>query len=97
MYRIMLLGLLALAACGPVDLDVAERQCVEQARLAQRPRGEVGFGLDSKGNVGANLTLGISSDYVLGRDPDAVYAACVMDRSGQMPSRPFSSRPESRM
>jgi opacity protein-like surface antigen len=95
--RRIVLGLLALSACGPVDLDVAERQCVGQAQLAQHPRGEVGFGMDSQGNVGANLTLGISSDYVLGRDPDAVYAACVMDRSGQMPSRPYSSRPESRM
>ena len=34
--------LLLLVACGPIPLEEAERQCTEQARLAQQPRGTVG-------------------------------------------------------
>lgn len=98
--RAIVIGLAAallLGACGPVPLPVAEQQCIETARLAQRPRGSIGFGADSQGNVASNLSISISSDYLQGRDPDQVFAACVQNRSGQVPSRPFSDRPESRM
>jgi hypothetical protein len=77
-------------------LEQAERICIQDARLAQRPRGTVGFGVASDGRTAANLQIGISSDYLTGRDPDAVYASCVYQRSGQSPSRPFSTLPESR-
>lgn len=91
------LGLLTLASCGPVPVEVAERQCIESAQLAQRPRGSVGFVADSNGNFGTSISIGVSSDYLAGRDPDQVYVSCVQGRSGQMPTRPFSSLPESRM
>lgn len=91
------LGLLLLmAGCGPIPLAVAEQQCIETARLAQRPRGSIGFGADSNGNLGTSLSLSISSDFIRGRDPDQVYAACVQNKSGMYPSRPFSALPESR-
>lgn len=83
--------LLLLAACGPIPLAEAERQCTEQARLAQQPRGQVGIGFGS-GGAGAVGEVTISSDYLLGRDPDVVFGDCVRSRSGQSPSRPFSSR-----
>ncbi|MFN3938483.1 MAG: hypothetical protein ACK4KW_13015, partial [Gemmobacter sp.] len=38
-------GLLALAACGPVPVEQAERTCLEEARLAERPRGELVVGV----------------------------------------------------
>lgn len=85
-----------LAACGPVPRADAERDCISTARMAQHPRGEVGIGYGSGGRGRAYLDLGVSSNYVLGRDPDQVYASCVYQRSGQMPSRPFTSLPESR-
>jgi hypothetical protein len=91
------LGLLMLGACGPVPVEVAERQCIESAQLAQRPRGSVGIVADSNGNIGTSFSIGISADYLAGKDPDQVYASCVYGRSGQAPTRPFSSRPESRM
>ena len=94
-------GLFAVAVlcsgCGPVPLPMAEQQCIEPAQLAQRPRGSFGIVADNRGNVGANLTVGISSDYVQGRDPDQVYATCVQNKSGLRPSLPFSALPESRM
>lgn len=86
--------LLLLAACGPVTVQQAERQCFDRARLAAAPRGEVGFGVGSGGQVGANIELNISSDYIAGRDPSALFDACVYQKSGQPPSRPLYSFPE---
>jgi hypothetical protein len=91
------LGLLTLTGCGPVPVDVAMKQCVEPAQLAQRPRGSVGITADNHGNVGTSLTIGVSTDYLQGRDPNVVFANCVRARSGQEPYYPFSSMPESRL
>lgn len=86
-----------LVACGPMPVDQAMKQCIEPARLAQKPRGEIGIRMDSHGNVGTRFEIGISSDYLQGRDPDQVFAQCVQNRSGQPPLYPFSSMPESRL
>ena len=51
----------------------------------------------SGGQTGAAVSIGISSDYLMRRDPDQVFAACVQQRAGQAPTRPFSAMPESRM
>lgn len=88
----LLLG--ALAACGPISLVQAERACFERARLAQQPRGEVAVGVDSNGKVGGLVELNISSDYLQGRDPAAVYDQCVYQKSGVAPSQPLYSRPD---
>lgn len=97
MKRLGILGLILMSACGPIPVQLAEQQCIEPAQLAQRPRGSVGFVADSNGNVGTTLSIGISTDYLAGRDPDQVYASCVQGRSGMPPTRPFSSLPQSRM
>ena len=80
-----------MAACGPVPLDQAERECLQDARLAVHPRGEIGFGVGSNG-PSVDLDLTISTDYLLGRDPSAVFEACVINKSGQRPSQPLYSR-----
>lgn len=92
-----LLPLPLLAACGPMPVDQAMKQCIEPARLAQAPRGSIGITADNRGNVGTSFTIGISSDYIQGRDPDVVFAQCVQNRAGQPPVVPFSSLPESRL
>ena len=46
-------ALLGLAACGPVSVEQAERACLDAARDARAPRGEVGFG------VGFGLRVGV--------------------------------------
>ena len=94
--RTATLALLALGACAPIPVVEAERICIPDAQAAQHPRGTVGFGIDSQGRAAANLEIGISADFLTGRDPDAVYNECVRQRSGQMPTRPFSSLPEAR-
>lgn len=90
-----LLLLLPLIACGPVSREQAERDCLHTARLAQQPRGSVGVGVDSNGKVQPQFDVTVSSDYLSGRDPSQVYDSCVMRKSGQMPSRPFTSIPAS--
>ena len=97
MKRLGILGLVLMAACGPIPVEQAEQQCIEPAQLAQRPRGSVGFVADSNGNFGTTVSIGISADYLQGKDPDQVYASCVFGRSGQNPTRPFSTLPQSRM
>lgn len=85
---------LLLAACGPISVQDAERQCFERARLAQQPRGEVAVGVGSGGRTAGELELTVTSDYLMGRDPAAVYQSCVVAKSGEMPSRPLYERPD---
>lgn len=83
---------LVLVACGPMSLAEAERQCFERARLAKQPRGEVSIGAGSNGQTRAGLELNVSSDFLLGKDPSAVYESCVMNKAGEPPSRPLYMR-----
>lgn len=85
--------LLGLGACAPMPVDQAERVCLRETRDATRPRAEVGFGVGSGGFRGGYVELGLSSDYVMGRDPADVFAACVRRRSGQSPERPLYEQP----
>jgi hypothetical protein len=95
MQRLILIVLLLLpAACGPMTLAEAERQCFERARLAQQPRGAVTVGASSDGRTSAGLELNVSSDFLMGRDPSAVYESCVMAKTGQLPSRSLYERPD---
>lgn len=88
------LVLVLLTACGPMSLSEAERQCFERARLAQQPRGEIAVGASSDGRKAAGFELNVSSDYLLGKDPSAVYESCVMSKTGQAPSQPLYMRPD---
>lgn len=94
MRRIILLAGVLLSACGPISVQEAERQCFERARLAQQPRGEIAVGVGSNGRAAAGLELNVSSDYLMGRDPAAVYETCVISKSGEPPSRPLYARPD---
>jgi hypothetical protein len=84
---------LLLAACGPMTLAEAERQCVDRALLAKQPRGTVSFGVGSGGKATTELDVTVSSDFLLGRDPSAVFDSCVMAKAGELPSRPLMQQP----
>ncbi|TGD43512.1 hypothetical protein EEB11_08885 [Pseudotabrizicola sediminis] len=95
MRRVLVMGLpLMLLACGPVPLPQAERECLQRARLAQQPRGEVAAGVGTGGRAVGRIKLEVTSDFIMGRDPSAVYDSCVYQKSGQAPSRPLYSFPE---
>jgi hypothetical protein len=92
--RWLLIMPLALMACGPMSVGQAERECFDRARLAEQPRGMVGLGGTSSGKAVGKLELSVSSDYILGKDPSAVYETCVMSKSGQAPTRPYYDLPD---
>jgi hypothetical protein len=86
------LVLLGLSACGPVSVDLAEVQCLDAARAARGPTGTLSVGASSNGpHVGLDLT--ISTDYLAGRDPAAVFDACVRRKAGQPPRTPLAAQP----
>lgn len=89
-----LIALSLLAACGPVTVEQAERECFQRARLAAHPRGSVGLGVSSDGHRAAGLAISVSSDYLQGRDPSAVYDSCVYQKSGAPPRQPLYTRPD---
>lgn len=83
---------IALASCGPMSLERAEDACFDRSRLAHQPRGKLNIGASTGGGpyVGGEVT--ITSDYIQGRDPAALYDACVFRKSGKPPSQPLYSR-----
>lgn len=85
---------IALAACGPIPVNRAEEQCLDRARLAAKPRGMISAGVNSDGDAMGGLKLEVSSDYLMGRDPSAIFDTCVYQKSGQPPTRPLYSFPE---
>lgn len=90
------IALAGLAACGPIPVDEAERLCLEQAQGSVRPRGKVSIGVASDGHrirPVSGVELSVSSDWIAGRDPSAVFDRCVMNRAGRMPTRPLAQQP----
>lgn len=82
-----------LAACTPMSVERAEAACFASARLAAHPRGLVAGGAGSGGAAG-KLRLEVSSDWLRGRDPAALYDTCVYQKSGRFPRRPLYDRPD---
>ncbi|MEL6167318.1 MAG: hypothetical protein AAFR35_01415 [Pseudomonadota bacterium] len=78
-----------LTACGPVPFETVERQCAERARQADGPFGEVGVGVNSEDGLRTRLSIGISSDFIAGREPTEVYDSCVRQRTGEPPRTPL--------
>ena len=85
----LLIGCASLVtACGPMSPETAARVCEERARAATGPTGSVSIGISNRGpSVGAEI--GISNDYLQGRDPYVLYDQCVRQKSGQGPIRPL--------
>lgn len=85
----VLICVTTLAACGPVSPERAADMCEDRARAATGPTGEVGVGINNKGRTSGSFEIGITSDYIQGRDPYEVYESCVRQKSGQGPIRPL--------
>jgi hypothetical protein len=88
--RALALPLLALVACTPVPVspERAAEICEEKARAAQGPTGRVSVGTNSNTGANAGIEIGVTSDFLTGRDPLDVYTECVFDRTGAGPIRP---------
>ncbi|MBT8458820.1 MAG: hypothetical protein KJN60_04035 [Boseongicola sp.] len=86
---ISLCCLAALSACGPISPERAADQCEDRAREAAGPTGKIGFGVNSSGEVTNSFEIGISSDFLTGKEPEQVYEDCVRQKTGQAPIRPL--------
>ncbi|MBT8409479.1 MAG: hypothetical protein KJN93_07630, partial [Alphaproteobacteria bacterium] len=82
-------ALTTLAACGPVSPERAADMCEDRANAAVGPTGELGIGINNKGDTSGSFEIGITSDYIQGRDPYQVYEECVRQKTGQGPIRPL--------
>lgn len=97
MMRVWMFAPLALLiGCGPIPVQQAERACLERARLAQKPEASIFLGVNNRGDVLKGASFGVSTDYLAGRDPSAVFNECVKSRSGQFPTRSFTEFPPAR-
>lgn len=80
---------LALLACDmPVDPVKAADTCEARARAAQAPQSRVTVGTNSNNGPFASGEFSISSDFIQGRDPVALYESCVFQMTGELPIRP---------
>jgi len=90
-------ALLGLAACAPAPVRIpvaeAEQVCMVRALDARAPRTRIGLGYGSGGYRGGFVSVDLSSDQILGRDPAEIFDRCVLDRSGQRPTRPLYEQP----
>lgn len=84
----------ALSACGPMSMQQAESQCFLRARQAVNPLAGSSIGIGSEGLYLDDVALSVTSDFLRGRDPATVYDTCVIQKTGQLPSRPLMARPD---
>lgn len=89
MRRSFVICLFGLAACGPMSPERAADYCEDRARSALGPTGEVGIGVSSNNGGFGSVEIGVTSDYLQGRDPQVVYESCVRQKTGQGPVRPL--------
>lgn len=79
----------ALASCGaPVSPERAAERCEKRARAAQGPTGGITVGTNTKSGGFASAEIGVSTDFLDGRDPLQVYDACIIALTGEAPIRP---------
>ncbi len=85
-----MLALLVVAGCTPVPVDPERvaRECEERARAAMGPTGSVTIGVNSRSGPSVGASIGVTGDFLAGRDPMQVYESCVFQRTGQAPIRP---------
>ena len=83
-----------LCACGPMSMAQAESECLLRARQTVNPLAGSSVGIGTGGLYLDDVRLSVSSDFLRGSDPSTVFDTCVMQKTGQLPSRPLTSRPD---
>lgn len=86
--RMAVLALLLLGACTPISPQRAADICEKRAREAQAPTGEITVGVNSNSGGLLEGSVGVTSDFLRGLDPVAVYDRCVLEKTGELPIRP---------
>ena len=76
------------AGCAPPTPEQVAARCEERARAAQAPEVDLRIGANSDSGGFASASIGLSADFLRGRDPLEVYETCVMELTGAPPIRP---------
>lgn len=84
------IALVGLAACDlpPPDPARVADQCEQRAREAQAPTASLTLGANNRSGGFVEGSVGLTSDFLRGRDPLQVYEECVFARTGELPIRP---------
>ena len=94
MRALALLPFAALIACGPPAPPTPaqiEAQCQDRAAAAAAPTGQVAVGVSNTRGVQTGISLGVSGDFLRGRDPAEVYADCYNRLTGGQSPAPAVS------
>ncbi|MFT6536052.1 MAG: hypothetical protein ACJAQU_000952 [Loktanella salsilacus] len=89
----LIAGLAVLAACTPPTpptLQQVEAKCSQEARAAAGPTGQVTVGASSSNGLRSGISIGVTDDFLRGREPAVVYAECYTRLSGAAPLTPYS-------
>jgi hypothetical protein len=76
-------GALAACAAPAVSPEVAADRCEQRARGAQAPTGGITFGVNSNNGAFTEARIGVTSDFLAGTDPVALYDRCVLEMTGE--------------
>lgn len=90
---ILTAGLLVMGACTPppqLTPQQVEARCSQEARGAEGPTGQVALGISSNRGVQSGLSIGVTDDFLRGRDPATVYAECYVRLAGSVPASPYA-------
>ena len=90
MRGVALVSIAFLAACDvpPPTPEQAAERCEKRARSAQGPEFSATVGVNSKTGAFGGGSVGVSTDFLRGLDPVAVYESCVQNLTGEPPIRP---------
>lgn len=69
---------------------------MRDAEYSQRPRTSVALGVGGGGGsvrTMGQVSIDLSSDYLMGRTPSETFTRCVQRRSGQLPTRALEDQP----
>ena len=90
---ILLGGLLALGACTPPPPPTPQQvaaKCDAEARAAAAPTGQVAVGVSNTRGLQTGISIGVTDDFLRGRDPATVYGECYVRLTGAAPMIPYS-------
>ncbi|MDE0307420.1 MAG: hypothetical protein OXI87_21445 [Albidovulum sp.] len=89
----LFLALFASCKREPVSVEAAMAICEDRAlQAAASPKTAIGFGFNSAGEVRTGFAISATTDYISGRRPAEVFETCVLERSGEPPTRTLAEQ-----
>ena len=93
---VLIAGLVASAGCTPPPPPTpqqAQAKCLDEARGAAGPTGQVALGVSNTRGLQTGISIGVTDDFLRGRDPATVYAECFVRLTGAAPTIPYAPAP----